>query len=165
MRLQGEGPGRSAVGVLETGTGPERVHQVVRHIDAAQGGGDRLGVGDIPAHRLDIPRPGVIPQFPRGTSQTAHTVAGLEQFRHQAPADVAGRPGDEAVQLLGLRESVAAHHAPSESPTRRSATSHVRSWPPEQHGARRGDASGCLDEEMAATGLRCHGEPGPTCLA
>lgn len=65
VRLQGEGPGRSAVGVLETGTGPERVHQVVRHIDAAQGGGDRLGVGDIPAHRLDIPRPGVIPQFPR----------------------------------------------------------------------------------------------------
>lgn len=105
VRLLGEGAGRRAVGVLETTTGPERVHQVVRDVDAAHGGGYGTLVRDIALNRFDVRCPGVVAKLAGGAGQTPDSVAGPQQFRDQTPADVPGGPGDQAVQRLHGRLS------------------------------------------------------------
>ena len=79
----------------------ERVHEVDRDVDAVERVGQRPGVVDVAVHRLAraVVVLGVAGHRP-------DRVAGLEQRRHQPPADEAGGAGDEDgghSHTLGIR--------------------------------------------------------------
>ena len=94
-RGPGEAGGEYPV-VIRIGTpgSRHRVHQVEGRPAALQGRSDRRGVDDINGNHLDVrvmpPRSGV--EFPGLPRETANVVSRLEESRHKATADVAGRP-------------------------------------------------------------------------
>ncbi len=75
--------------------------EVVGDVDAVQGRRDGLGVDDVAADDLGAPGPRVVAQLLGGAGQAPHAVSGVEELGHQAAPDVAGGPGDQAVQTGG----------------------------------------------------------------
>src|SRR4051794_41185602 len=71
------------------------VHQVVGNVNADSSSLHRLGVAHVTLDDLDVVTPRQSIELLRGTSQTTHLVACIEQLRDQTAADVARGSGEE----------------------------------------------------------------------
>ncbi len=73
--------------------------QIVDNVHPGEGRLQRVGVAQIAAHHLCPVPPRNVRQLARIAGQRSHPVALVEQSWNQPGADVAGRPGYQAVHL------------------------------------------------------------------
>ena len=93
-RGAGEVARAGAVLLLEVAGRPHRVHEVVGGVNPPQGGGEGLGVQDVPPYDLRVGSKAAREVL--GTArQTAHPVAAGFESRDQPAADVTARAGNE----------------------------------------------------------------------
>ncbi len=97
------GGGRCPIGALEALAGAHRVHEVVEDVDVSHRTADRRRIGGVAFDHLDAAPPVERSDPVRIAREHADAIAAIEQSRHEATAEVAGRPQNESERLGAVR--------------------------------------------------------------
>jgi hypothetical protein len=71
------------------------MHEVIGDSSTSHGSGERFRPQRVALDRLNVVSPRPALQASRVAHKASHAIAGVQQPRHQSPADIAGRAGDK----------------------------------------------------------------------
>ena len=90
LRCCGDDGRGAAVGILESGAGSHRMHEVVDDRGVSQRGGDSRGIGHVANGDLNRAAPLVGQHAIHTSCEHSNSIPGVDQARHESTADVAG---------------------------------------------------------------------------